>query len=143
MPVDTVPAFKFHVGVEVDSVIEAMFTECSGLSMEREVITWKEGGVNDFDHKLPGRTKYTNITLKRGITTSNVLWDWFQKGIYDGSVTYINMSVTLYDNAGNVSRRWNLINAFPIKWMGPALKSDSNQAAVESLEIAFQKLELE
>jgi phage tail-like protein len=138
--IDPAPAYKFHVAVEVDGILEAFFTECSGLTMQREVTTYKEGGVNDYVHHLPGRVTYTNVVLKRGITASSVLWDWFQQGLYDGKVKRINVSILMFDRSGEVLKRWELENAYPVKWTGPEFKSDSNQAAIESLELTFDRL---
>src|SRR5205809_3613571 len=81
---DASPAWKFFV--EVQSVIVAEFQECSGLSMEREVMEVKEGGTNDFEWLLPGRIKYGPITLKKGITYNRELWRWFCWGMLDGQV---------------------------------------------------------
>lgn len=130
---DPAVAFKFHV--EIAGVIEASFTECSGLGMEREVYTYEEGGVNDYVHKLPGRTKYTNVVLKRGMTNSSELWAWYQRGLHDGKVSLRNISIILYERDGQVAQRWNLSRSYPVKWTGPAFKSDSSQAAIETLEL--------
>lgn len=131
---DVTISFKFNV--EINGIIEASFTECSGLGMEREVYTYEEGGVNDYVHKLPGRTKYTNVVLKRGQTDSFELWNWYQKGIRDGNIERRHVSIILYQRDGSVARRWNLRGAYPVKWTAPAFKTDSNQAAIETLELA-------
>ena len=64
--------------IDIEGLWVAVFTECSGLSGEIEVETYQEGGLNDYEHKLPGRAKYGNITLKSGVASSLDLWDWFQ-----------------------------------------------------------------
>lgn len=138
-PNDPMAGFKFHV--EIRGVTEALFTECSGLGVEREVYSYEEGGVNDFVHKLPGRLKYTNVVFKRGLTLSQELWDWFQIGSYNGRVKKRSVSVILYNIDGSVAQRWDLINAYPVKWTGPAFKSDSTQAAIETLELAHHGIE--
>lgn len=133
---DPVPAFRFWV--EIDGVIEAGFTECSGLGMKWKVLQYKEGGVNDYVHQLPERVEYAAITLKKGIALSSALWDWCQQGIYDGKVARKNVSIILFDQVSGEVRevkRWNLKDAYPIKWKGPALKADSKNVAIETLEI--------
>lgn len=140
MRVDPAPAYKFHV--EIQGIIEGWFTECSGLSMEREIFEYKEGGVNDYVHKFPGRTKYSNITLKRGLASSEELWKWYQEGLETGKVKRTNVSIILRDRSGEAIKRWNLESAYPVKWVGPDLKTDSNQVTIETLEIAHHGLTL-
>jgi len=138
---DPIPAFKFWV--EIKSIVVAEFQECSGLRLERTVETIEEGGVNDRVHLLPGRNKSANISLKRGLTDSDELWRWYQEGLYDGDVKKINFSILLRDVSGEVVKRWNVKDAFPVKWEGPQLTAESNQVAIETLEIAHHGLTLE
>ena len=128
------PVAKYKFMVEVKDVVTAWFLECSGLSVEREAIPQKEGGVNDYVHQLPNRVSYSGITLKRGLA-DNVLWDWFQKGLYDGQVELHNISIVLYGGDRAETKRWNLVDAYPVKWTGPDLKGDSDDLAIETLEI--------
>lgn len=140
MPADPVSSFSF--GIEIEGVLSGWFSECSGLSMEREVEEYKEGGVNDGNYKLPGRVKYSNLTLKRGIAESE-LWDWFQSGLYDGKVKRVNLSILLFDFNRKQMRRWNLRDVFPVKWNGPDFKVDGNQVALETVELAHQGLQVD
>ena len=128
------PIAKFRFGVEIQGVVVGWFTECGGLSITREVTPYKEGGVNDYVHQLPNRVSYSRITLKRGMA-DNVLWDWFQKGLYDGQVELHSVSIVLYGKDRAEAKRWNLADAYPVKWTGPDLEGDSDQAAIETLEI--------
>lgn len=131
---DPFPIFKFWV--EIDSIVVAQFQECSGLRMERSVEPIEEGGVNDHVHILPGHNKYFNIVLKNGMLYTTELWDWYQVGLWDAKVKRINFSILLRDLAGTVAKRWNIIDGFPVKWDGPQLTADSQQIAVETIEIA-------
>lgn len=141
---DPTPAYKFFVYVELNGIIEAGFTSCSGLAMEREIIEHEEGGVNDYVHKLSGRTSYSNITLSQGITFTSSLWKWYQDGIYDGKVRRIPLSIIQYSAYMSVPARWyNLTGAFPVSWTGPELDAGSSEMAIESLEVAFEKIELD
>jgi phage tail-like protein len=137
--VDPTSAFKF--GVEIDGLIKGWFTECSGLRIEREVVSHEEGGVNDHVHKLPGRVKQSDITLKRGVAESE-LWAWFQEGLYDGKVKRRNVSIILYNSDRTRAKRWNLRAAYPIEWSGPDLKADNNQVAIETLKLVHQGLDM-
>ena len=91
MRFDPAPAYLFYV--ELAGIIVGAFSECSGLSVKRDVETVKEGGVNDYVHKLPGRMEYSNITLKRGLTISRQLWSWMKHGQYNTKVRRINFSI--------------------------------------------------
>jgi phage tail-like protein len=136
------PAQGFRFYVEIRGVYVAEFLECSGISMEREVKTFEEGGVNDFVHQLPGRVKYGNITLKRGITYSRDLWDWFQEGLYDGRVKRRPVSIVLGNVEGNKAKQWDVRDAYPVKWSGSALSSDASQLAFETVELAHHGIAL-
>jgi phage tail-like protein len=135
---DPVPLFKFWI--EMQSIVVAEFKECSGLRLERAVETVEEGGVNDRAHIFPGRNKYSNVVLKYGVMHSNELWDWYQEGLYDGKVKRVNFSILLRDVKGDVVKRWNIKEGFPVKWEGPSLNVESSQVAIETLEIAHHGL---
>ena len=131
---DTAPVFKFHV--EIEGIVVGMFRDCTGLTITREVEKIYEGGRNDYVHILPGRVTYSNLVLKRGISDDRSLWDWYCTGLYNGLITRKNVTIILYNVLGEVVRRWNVVGAFPVKWEGPALNAASNEAAIESLELA-------
>jgi phage tail-like protein len=137
---DPAPAYKFWV--EMESKVVAEFKECGGLRVERKVQTYKEGGVNHYLHKLPGQIEYSNITLKYGVLEDQSLWNWFQQGLLEGKVDRINFSILLRDVSGEVVRRWNVVDAFPVKWEGPQLNSEGNQTSIETLEVAHHGLKL-
>ncbi len=139
MPNRTDPYLAFRFRVEINSVIEASFSECSGLQVETEIEEYREGGVNDFVHKFPKRTKYQTITLKRGLTDSEELWDWHQD-VVDGFFTRHDGSILLLDHEGQEQWRWNFIEAYPIKWVGPALRADQGAVAIETLELIHHGL---
>ena len=133
------PIAGFSFAIQVGSEIKGWFTECSGLTVEREVKAQQEGGVNDFVHQLPGRLKHTNVTLKHGLA-GNELWDWFQKGMYDGKVERRPVSIILYNADRKQKRTWDLRAAYPVKWTGPTFNSANNDVAVESLELVHHGL---
>jgi phage tail-like protein len=135
--VDPYLAAKFWV--EIDSIVSGYFTECSGLSAATDVQEYPEGGLNDYVHKLPGRTKYTNVTLKRGWVDSDDLWQWYQKTV-SGNLETRRVSIILFDNKGqsphDPKSRWDLTNAFPVKWQGPSFQLTGTGMAVEAIELA-------
>ena len=136
--VDPFVAFKFHI--EIEGIIEAGFLECSGLDVKRKVETYKEGGINNFVHQLPGQIEYSKITLKKGLAVSSKLWDWCQEGLHDGKVKRRNVSIILFDRGGQEAKRWNLEGAYPTAWTGPQLKADTSSFALETLELVHHGL---
>jgi len=128
--------------VEIEGVDQGGFTECTGLQAEVEVTDYQEGGNNGYVHKLAGRTKFTNVVLKRGVTDSTDLWDWFQD-VSRGQIERKDVSVVLYNSELEEVRRWNLREAFPSKWVGPAFNATTPAVAIESLELAHHGFEVE
>lgn len=129
------PYRGFRFRIEIDGISAAHFSEVSGLQVETETEPYEEGGVNDFVHQLPKRTKYPHITLKRGITDVDTLWKWHQD-VVSGKFKRKNGSIILLNEAGEDTWRWNFTNAFPVKWSGPDLKADSSTVGFETIELA-------
>jgi len=135
------PYRSFNFLVEIDSITVAAFSEVSGLTAETEVIEYRTGGMLGGVRKLAGLTKYTNITLKRGMTQNLELWTWY-KNVVDGKTDRRSASIVLLDEAHQEVLRWNVANAWPRKWDGPALNARHNEIAIETLELAHEGLEL-
>jgi phage tail-like protein len=131
--------FRFYVTIH--DVAQAVFTEVTGLQVETVVMDYEEGGNNAFVHKLPGRTKVGNLTLKHGMTRTNELFTWFAK-VVGGEVDRRNVSVIMFDSLGEELVRWDFLNAYPVKWVGPQLGAASNAVAIETLELAHEGLRL-
>ena len=134
---DPFPIYAFFV--EIDGIAQAAFTECSGLEIQVEVEEYREGGLNAYTHKLPGRVKYADLVLRHGTAGSEALWRWYQD-VCQGKIQRKNLSVVLYNPAGEEVRRWNFAAAYPIKWQGPAFKAGAKEAAIETLVIAHRGL---
>jgi len=111
------------------------FTQVSGISMQMETMDYPEGGVNNFVHRLPGRIKQGNVTLKHGIVKSEtVLFEWSQKAL--GSIVGSDMSVNVYDYDGHVLQTWSFRAAYPIKWTASDLNAGGSEFLTQTLEIA-------
>lgn len=132
--------FRFRLAI--NGTIEAEFNEMGGLSMEREVKQYQEGGTNDFVHVLPGRVKYSNLTLKRGMTNSAKAWNWFQTGLYDGQVKRQKVSIEQLDEKHKVIRRWDVTDAFPVKYVTSEFKTGNSALMIETLELAHHGIAL-
>ena len=129
------PYMSFEFRIEIEGIVYAQASEVTGLSMETETEPYEEGGVNDFVHQLPKRTKYQHIVLKRGITDKDEMWNWY-KDVVNGKFKRKNGAIILMDVIGDDKWRWNFIDAYPVKWTGPELRANSNTVAFESIELA-------
>jgi phage tail-like protein len=137
---DPVPAFRFEL--DIDSLPVAGFSECTGLQLEIEVQDYPEGGLNTVLRKFPGRTKQSNLTLKRGIVDRR-LWDWLYAAT-EGRIIFRGGSVILRDPSGaDEVMRWRFERAFPTKLSGPDLNASQNSVAVETLELCHEGLRRE
>jgi phage tail-like protein len=135
------PLVGFHFAVDIQGQVTGYFTECSGLGSEQEVIEHKvvnEAGV-EVIMKIPGRLKWENIVLKRGITSDMQIWTW-RAMVENGDVAGARSdgSIVMYDQALAEVARWNFQNAWPVKVTGPSVKSDGNEIGVEELTIAHE-----
>jgi len=138
---ETDPFASFNFRLEINGIVKAGFSEVTGLNAESNVIEYREGTDGLNARKLPGLIKYGNVTLKRGVTDDPEIFTLF-KQVIDGDVTRDDsMSIVLLDEKRNEAVRWNLRSAWPSKWMGPDLKANANEIAIESLEIAHEGVE--
>lgn len=129
-------ATRFYVAI--DKVVGAIFTEISGLSMQTDIQETVTEGGNPWKHKLPGYSSFGNLTLKRGLVVSQAFWQWYVKTV-NGQVEHRNVSIILYssDYPDTPRRRWEIYDAYPVKWSISSLNSKSNELVTESLEFAF------
>lgn len=130
---DPLMGFRFLVMVEGEVV--AAFSEVSGIQAEVEVLELEEGGENGFVHKLPGRAKHGNLTLRRGVITLE-LWRWFTE-VVAGRPVRRTVSVVLLPGAQlAIPVRFVFESAVPVRWTGPELKAEQSTVAVETVELA-------
>ncbi len=135
---DPAPSFKY--GVKIEDNLIAGFTSCSGLEVTRETKEVVEGGINDHVHVLPGQLKHGRLILKDGQVFSSFMWDWLHEGMYDVKVKRLPITIILYSVEGTPARTWTVKDAYPVKWSASDLKSDSNEAAIETVEFAHSGL---
>ena len=125
--------------VELDGIARAGFRECSGLDTSNDPVEYREGIDGRTTRKLPGMTKYANLTLRWGTTDDVELWQWRQKAA-DGLVERKNGSIVLLDETGEEKLRWNFREAWPTKWTGPSFNATGSEVAIETLEIVHEGL---
>lgn len=134
------PKFRFEVdlGTQLKGVA---FQEVSGMDKEVQIIEYRHSNSALFSTiKMPGIAKYGNITMKRGIfVNDNNFWKWMDE-IKMNTITRRTVLIKLLDENGKVTIQWQLNNAWPTKITGTDLKSDGNEVAVDTLEIAHEQL---
>ena len=126
--------------VEIDGIEAARFQKCEGLEAETSVYEIEEGGLVGATHKFPGRTRYPNLVLERGVTENDDLYGWYRQcALEDKAIERKNGSVILKETRNNEIKRWNFFRAFPCRWVGPRLEANTGaQFALERVEISHE-----
>jgi phage tail-like protein len=141
---DPYRGFNFRIEITGTTPAVAAFREASGLTASVDPVEYRNGNSPDLHvKKLFGLRKYTNVILKRGITTNNELWVWYRQ-IVNGIADRRNGAVVMLDEVGADVHglRWNFYEAWPCKLDWPALNATTNEVAVETLEMCVEKIEL-
>lgn len=134
------PYKNFRFLVEIDNIVQAGFSDCSGFGSNVEVVEYREGGDPATVQKLAGKTSYPDITLKRGITDSRDLYDWHLAAI-KGTSDRRNGSIILLNDLGEEKVRWNFFDAWPSKYDGPDFSAKGNDVAIDTLTLSCERLE--
>lgn len=142
------PLPKFHFQVEWGDDFRIGFTEVSGLDFETEVIEYREGSNKKYNStKQPGRTKYSNVTMKRGTFQGDFdfFTEWqktyyFQEGNETGSKYRRSVTIKLLDENHSPIITWILENAWPSKVQSTDLKADANEVSIETMELVHEGL---
>ena len=134
------PLPKFHFRVEWGGV-RIGFTEVTGLSLETEVIEYREGSSPEYHKiKMPGLQKFSNITMKRGVfATDNDYFKWYNT-VKLNTIERRDLTISLLNEAHEPVVVWKVKNAWPTKVQSPDLKSDANEASIESIEVVHEGL---
>ncbi|QYO62530.1 phage tail protein [Leptolyngbya sp. 7M] len=126
--------------VEIDGIVQAGFSECSGFGSSIEVVEYREGGDPTTVRKLPGKVSYPDIMLKWGVTDSRELYDWHLAAV-NGQIQRKNGSIILLDDLGQEKVRWNFFNAWPSKYDAPDLSAKGNDVSIDSLTVSCERIE--
>lgn len=137
-PVEVHSGFRFTV--KINGINQAAFTECTLPSLQVETLEVKEGGQNEFVHRLPVRVKPGTLKLHHGITRGLELLSWYQL-VLQGKMTQATRQVTviMYDATLKEVAQWHFHDAYPISWKGPTLKTDQSALAIEELELVYNR----
>ncbi len=140
---------KFKFEVEIDLLGSAAFQKCSELSVEAANILYFEGG-SLIPNKSPGRLTFSDVTLERGATQDHDLFDWFA----DVAIASSGQGLVdpFYKRSGDIIqkdrddselRRWNIVRAWPIKFVAGEWDNDSDEVVIESVTITYDWFELQ
>lgn len=130
---------QFNFQIEIDGVTVGSFKNVEGLDSETEIVEYQDGD-DLILRKRPGRTKYSNIVLKRGYVNTDELWQW-RRRVVEGKVERKSGSVVLCNDHGQEIMRYNFFEGWPCKWKGFQLDGKGTETTVEELELAVEFLE--
>lgn len=117
---------------------DARFQTVSGLSVEYDMEEFKEGGENRFTHKLPVRTKYSDLVLKRGMLSGSAVIDWFLAAFHNREFQPCDVNVILMNEKSEPLRTWKVAQTIPKKWVVSDLNSSESSIIIETLEMSYR-----
>jgi len=129
--------YKVEFGISKDRN-DVRFQSVSGLSVEYDYESFKEGGENRFEHKLPVRTKYADMVLKRGMVTKSEVINWFLKAFRDREFSPTDINVILMNEKSEPLRTWKVVHAIPKKWLVSDLNANENGIVIETMELSYR-----
>ena len=138
---DYYPPWGFYYKVEFSiskDKNDVRFQAASGLSVEYDMEEFKEGGENRFVHKLPVRTKYADLVLKRGMLTDSKVIDWFLAAFRDRTFVPTDINVILMNEKSEPLRTWKIAHAIPKKWLVSDLNANDNAVVIETMELSYR-----
>lgn len=140
------PFTAFNFSVEINRggnggpLAAAEFSECDGLEMTLDVKTIREGGANDRAIRVNGPVNYSNLTLKRGMTSNHDLWKWFADSAADPRLRADAEVVLLGADGSSEKARFQLSRCVPVKIKAPALNAKDGAVAIEEMQLAYETL---
>lgn len=139
------PYAGFNFRMEIDGIEVAGFKEISGLEMETQVIEYAEGDdINTKMKLIPGRTKFGEVTCKRGVVEGVELWEWCSSiNDYPREIERKSVTINLLDNEGEPQKTYTLFEAWPKKYATGTLDAGSDDLAMEEIVFVFENLEIE
>ena len=134
------PPVGFHfkvdfVGIGNDN--DSRFQTVSGLNVEYDTEAYKEGGENRFEHKLPLRSKYPDLSLKRGMLTDSKVISWVLDALQNRTFKPVQINVMLLNEEHQPLKTWNVFNAWPKKWAVSDFNAQENSVVIETLDISY------
>jgi phage tail-like protein len=143
---DYYPPWSFYFRVEFGiskNKDDVRFQSVSGLAVEHDMEEFKEGGENRFTHKLPVRTKYSDLVLKRGMLTDSEVIKWCLRAFRDRDFEPSDITVTLMNEKSEPLKVWKVVHAVPRKWQASDLNANENAVVIETLELSYRYFTME
>lgn len=139
------PPVGFHFRVEFVNIgndNDVRFQSVAGLNVEYDMEAFKEGGENRFEHKLPVRTKYPDLALKRGMLKDSQVIDWCLDAFRNRVFQPAQVNVSLLNEEHQPLRTWQVFRAWPKKWAVSDFNAGENSIVVETLELSYSHFTL-
>ena len=141
------PPVNFYFRVEFDDFsgnkVDVSFQSVTGLDVQYDTETYKEGGQNKFEHVIPTRTKYADLVLKRGLIKpgdqSSAITEWVLKAIENYDIQPKNLHVHLLNQSGKPLFTWYVIHAWPKNWKMTEMNADKGEVFIETLELNYNR----
>jgi len=121
-----------------------VFKEASGFDSETEIIehTANDANGRPFKRKIAGLTKWSNVTLKRGVDDSLDIWKWRDTVIKEGAdKARVDAKIELLDMSGKAIATYQLKQCWPKSYKGATLDASTNNVALEELIMCHEGLE--
>jgi phage tail-like protein len=134
------PLRNFRFRLEIGGISEAHFSDCSGFDISTDAIDYREGDDPTHVRKLPGLNKFGNVTLKRGVTDSMDLYKW-HKDVVSGKIHRETVAIVVLDEEGKDKARFQITDAWPIKYDPMDLNAKGNDVSIETLELVNEGVE--
>ena len=135
-PLDPLRGFRFLL--EIEGITSGGFARVKGIAREVKVESYREGGVNEYEHKLVTQVTYPALVLERGLALED-LWKW-ALAVADGGVRRRTLWIRLQDEANDRRWAWQVEHALPVKWAASDLDAHASPVTMESLELAHHGL---
>ncbi len=136
------PPVGFHFKVDFKNLStkdkDISFQSVSGLTVDLETEEIAEGGENRFKHKIPVRSKFPNLVLKRGMLMDSEVIKWCKKALENFEIEPVDINVMLLDENHEALQTWNIVKAYPIKWSIGDFNAEENKLVIETIELTYQ-----
>ena len=132
------PPLSFHFKVEFANLkSEFEFQSVSGLTVEMDTEDIAEGGENRYKHRLPVRSRYSKLVLKRGLLTDSSLIKWCREAVEDFNISPTDITISLLNEEHEPLMTWNVVHAYPVKWSMGDFNAEQSQVVIETIELVY------
>ncbi|MEM9544986.1 MAG: phage tail protein [Bacteroidota bacterium] len=136
------PPVSFYFNVSFNGIgskrIDTHFQSVAGLSVEMQTESVGEGGENRFEHILPLKTKYSDLSLKRGLFADSDLIQWCFDAFESTIITPVTLDISMLNKEGDPLFSWHVVHAWPKKWSVSDLNAEQNAVSIETLVLNYR-----